>query len=456
MRISASLPRAASTAALATVLAATASPALPAAPLDHGSGKVPEFGVQFHGTWSDYTDPERIRVLDALRTHGASAVRIDVSWRMLQPDGPGRFSEWGMALVDKAIGLAVERGMAPLVTLWMAPQWANGSADERVPPTSDVGLAGLERVARDLAAKYRGSVLAWEVWNEPNSDDFMRGASPETYARLLRAANAGFKAGDAAATVVFGGPMYIDAEWVDRVLRAGGAGNYDVMGVHPYSAVGDEAPDLPDNGTPWRMRHLPALRSVMAAHGDGAKPVWFTEFGWRVRPTPPDARNWERGVSPDTAAEYLARTFRLVAEEWPYVERVFWYKDRSDSADPARAGYGLVLPDGSAMPALAKAGQLGGSGTLLRTRTTQVEVKAVRGRSKLRIDVDPNLARGNVRFRVQRLGKAGTWVTLKRKYRTKGRAEKRTLNLRRGTYRVVVPAQRDLSGAMSAPIWLRR
>ncbi len=335
-------------------------------------GPVPVFGVQFHGLWSSYTDAGRAQVLDALKANGAQAVRIDVSWRMLEPDAQGVFSAWGLAQVDKSIQMAQARGLRPLVTLWMAPKWANGSDDERVAPTSAVGLAGLTDVSKRLAVRYAGVVDGWEVWNEPNLNDFMRGADPVVYAGVLKAAYAGFKAGSASTPVVFGGPSCVDDVWVGKVLAAGGAGKYDVMGVHPYQAVGDEAPEVPDNGTKYRMNHLPALIAVMAKYGEGAKPIWFTEFGWRAHVTLASDYNEARGVSPAVQADYLARTVALVRASYPTVARLYWYQDRADSQNPAEAGYGLVYPDGTVAPALK--GLPAMLGTVTPTPVTQTPV----------------------------------------------------------------------------------
>ena len=336
----------------------TSAPDPTPTPAPAPAGPAPIFGVQFHGTWSDYTDASRAMVLDTLKANKAQAVRIDVSWRMLEPDVSGTFNAWGLATVDKAIQMASSRGLRPLVTVWMAPKWANGSDDERVPPTSAAGLTGLTDVSRRLAARYKGVVDGWEVWNEPNSNDFMRGASPITYAGLLGAAYSGFKAGDPGSTVVFGGPMYVDTTWVRSVLAAGGAGKYDVMGVHPYQGVADEAPDLPDNGTMWRLNHLPTLKQAMTDYGDGGKSMWFTEFGWSVHPTVSGSANWQRGVTPDQQADYLARTVQLVRASYPYVSRTFWYQDRAESTDPNLAGYGLVFANGSVAKALTTLSQI--------------------------------------------------------------------------------------------------
>ncbi|MFI0432617.1 MAG: fibronectin type III domain-containing protein, partial [Candidatus Nanopelagicales bacterium] len=42
----------------------------------------------------------------------------------------------------------------------------------------------------------------------------------------------------------------------------------------------------------------------------------------------------------------------LVRTTYPTVTRLYWYKDRADSTNPAEAQYGLVYPDGSPAPAL--------------------------------------------------------------------------------------------------------
>jgi hypothetical protein len=330
-------------------LIATIIPTTPAA----ATTTNPVFGVQFHGTWGNYTDTERAMVLDTLKANGVQTVRIDVSWRMLEPVKSGTFDTWGLNHVDKSIRMAADRGLAPMVTLWMAPQWANASTDERVPVTSTAGLKGLQSVSKRRAARYAGVVSAWEFWNEPNDANFMRGADPKVYARMLQYAYAGFKAGHRATPVVFGGPSYVDDVWVDRALAAGARGKYDIMGVHPYQAVADEAPELPDNGTMWRLNHLPALINVMKKHGDGAKQIWFTEFGYRVAQTTATTPNWQRGVDPATQSDYLARTIDLIRAQYPQVTRVFWYRDRVERTDVNNSGYGMVFPDGTITPALA-------------------------------------------------------------------------------------------------------
>jgi hypothetical protein len=297
-------------------------------------------GVQFHGMWSDYTDEERIAVLDRLAEAGADSVRIDVAWSMLQPDGPGLYSEWGVAFVDRVLDMAHARGLAPLVMLWMTPDWANAGAGERVLP-DDVSDFG--RLAQWAAARWGDRVAAWEVWNEPNHDHYLRGADPAAYARLLQAGYCGFKTGAPNTPVVFAGTSYVDTDWVSRAYDAGAGGYFDVMGVHPYMATGDAPPETPDDGTGGTLAALSRLHAVMAAHGDAEMPVWVTEIGWSSYENTADTPSWARGVPASVQADYLLRALDTLRADHPYVQRVYWYRERdTDSGDPRGDNFGLL------------------------------------------------------------------------------------------------------------------
>jgi len=91
----------------------------------------------------------------------------------------------------------------------------------------------------------------------------------------------------------------------------------------------------------------------MASHGDGDKPIWFTEFGWSSHPGDTEV-NWLRGVSEATQAAYLTRTAELVGRQMPYVTRMYWFTDRDlPGGDVQNRNYGLFRSDLSAKPALA-------------------------------------------------------------------------------------------------------
>jgi hypothetical protein len=312
----------------------------------------PEIGVQFHGMWSSYTDAERIVILDTLKAAGVRTVRLDISWAMLQPSNGTSYDPWGVGFVDRVIGLINARGITPLVTLWLTPGWANGNRGEHVLPANPADYA---RAAQWSAKRWAGKVSGWEVWNEQNSPDFMVGADPVRYVALLRAAYPAFHAGDPGTVVVFGGVQYNDAAWIGRAYAAGARGAFDVMATHPYQGIANLAPNAPDDGTPWTLAHAAVVRNVMTANGDGAKPLWFTEFGWSTHTNPPGTPNYGLGVSEATQARYLTETFKLIQGTMPYVGKVYWYTERDSAAEGSvqNQNYGLIRSDNSAKPALA-------------------------------------------------------------------------------------------------------
>ena len=328
----------------------TPTPSTPTVPVPApASGTLPEFGTQFHGMWSSYTDTQRAKVLDTLKANGVTTVRLDVSWAMLQPNGP-TFDTWGTNFVTRVLKMITDRQMKPMVMIWLTPSWLTGSSDSRIPPSTSDQLQKWEDFTEQLADRFP-QVSDWEVWNEANHNDFMRGADPAVYAKVLTSANRGLKRGNSRATVVFAGTQFVDVPWIRKALKAGAQGNYDVMGVHPYMGVGNASPDLPDDGTIWRLRHIPELRSAMMAAGDN-KPIWFTEFGWRAGST--GTANWQLGVDQDTQATYLAKTLEIVRSEWSYVKRVYWYRELADNNTSQSSGYGLILPNGTPKPALTQ------------------------------------------------------------------------------------------------------
>jgi hypothetical protein len=367
----------------AAVVVAVISGADPALADQGRAGKAPtatapaSVGTQFHGLWSLYTDAQRTSVLNQLQAAGVHSVRMDVAWSMLQPHGRDSYDAWGVAFIDHVVNMAYQRGIRPLMTLWLTPPWANHGRPPRVLPDDPADYA---RVARWAAARWTNKVVGWEVWNEENSPAFLEGADPVAYVRLLRAAYPAFKAGYAGTTVVFGGLEYNDVGWIRRAYDAGAQGYFDVMSTHPYMGIADAPPGTPDDGTPWTLTHVQVVHDVMTSHGDGGKKIWFTEFGWSTHATDSSTPNWNRGVSEGTQAAYLAQTVALVRGRFPYVTRLYWYNDR-DLADGGiqQRNYGLFRQDLSVKPAMVTLGSVNHSSSRPATAVGRPAARLVAG-----------------------------------------------------------------------------
>jgi hypothetical protein len=305
----------------------------------------PAVGVQFHCTWSAHSDAQRRVVAAKLAAAGVRTVRIDLGWSSFQPRRRGGIDPWYTALADRCVNLARAHGMEVLATVLWTPRWANGGRDRATPPTRPADFA---RFAGWAARHFRGRVAAWEIWNEPEGNNFWKG-TPARYVRMLRAAYPAIKAGDPKAKVVFAGTANDSPRWIAAAYRAGAKGAFDVMATHPYR--GDDPPDIGGGSNAWLAVHATAVRGVMARHGDGAKPIWFTEFGWSAHEDTPGTVLWRQGVTAEQQAAYLVRALPVIAARHPYVEKAFWYKDASRSGeDVHESGYGLLRADLSPRP----------------------------------------------------------------------------------------------------------
>jgi polysaccharide biosynthesis protein PslG len=332
-----------SAAAPTTAAAADSTPAL----------EIPEIGVQAHLMWSDYTDAERLAVVDKMADAGLEWLRIDFGWSSIQPVNGSSYAQWYFDRADRVINAARARGMKIMLTFWRTPNWANGGRGVYAPPTDPEDFG---RAARYTAQYFKGRVAAYEVWNEPNlkGGGFWSGTIPQ-YADLLKASYDDFHAGDPNAKVVAGSVVYNDDLWLKEMYEAGAKGYFDVIATHPYQGIADEPPEAPDLGTKWRMSHVAAVHRLMKSYGDGDKPIWFSEFGWSNHSNEGITSNWERGVTSEQQADYMVRAIKYIAENHPYVKKMFWYNERNQDAGKIQLdNYGLLNRDLSPKPVYSR------------------------------------------------------------------------------------------------------
>jgi hypothetical protein len=179
----------------------------------------------------------------------------------------------------------------------------------------------------------------------------------------------------------------------------------------------------------------------------------LTTFSGKVVATSPT----QGAIAPDPTGQVAIET--LTGSTWTRIG-----VGNPDAVGAFAIPVGTVLPPGSQY----RAAYLGTRTCAPSTSTVQaiptpapvlpsptVKVKAVSGRSKLKVDVNPNMGRKYWTFQVQRKKADGGWKPLKT-YRTLGSAEKRTINLPKGTYRVFVNPKFGHQGATSAEVVLKR
>lgn len=263
---------------------------------------------------------------------------------------------------DYMVHMACIHKLNLVVRLDMPPEWA-------VVP-DEFGYGGLpfdlyayaDFVAA-VAERYRGHVLGYVVWNEPNlaaewsrsGEDLAQHwesfdgwvADPTDYVRVLCAAYDRIRAADPDALVVTAGlaptsevssRALDDREFLRQMYAAGAAGCFDVLSVHDYG-YGLSPEDERGAHGGLNLARILDLRDIMLEYDD-PKPVWITELGYTIQP------GSHPSVSEEEQAAYLARAFERVRRDWPWVEMLtVWNLCYGRPPEDEVSGYSLVEPD---------------------------------------------------------------------------------------------------------------
>ena len=385
------------------------------------------YGVQ-DDAWLEYGPGTLDDRLDQLAALGVDIVRVTVDWRVTEPR-PGVY-DWTRAdrLLD---GLHAQR-IAPLVTLYGSPTWANGGRPESWAPISTTSFAAF---ARHVAERY-SYVRMWTIWNEPNQRRWLRPTTPATYVKkLLNPAYAAIHAvsprsqvagGVTAPRGSTGGVSPVD--WIAGMAKA--HARLDAYAHNPYPLRRGETPMSGgcDHCETITMATLPRLlRDVKRAFGTRTR-IWLTEYGYQTNP--PDRL---LGVSYATQARYMSEA-ALCAYEAPRVDVLVHYLVE-DEPDAARWQSGVYTASDKPKPALQA------------FRFPLTEQSRTGRRTELWGQVRPGKA---VRYRLLRW-EAGKWVRVGPDRRTTARGYlKRVVNaLPRSRYRLWIPAEHTYSAILT-------
>ena len=90
----------------------------------------------------------------------------------------------------------------------------------------------LEHIER-VVSRYKDSVEVWEVWNEPDSPDFLSHNSPEEYVKILKPTYQKIKEIDPNAKVMTAGLARPNTDFL-RAIFEQAYGYFDIVGVHYY------------------------------------------------------------------------------------------------------------------------------------------------------------------------------------------------------------------------------
>ncbi|MBL1131523.1 MAG: hypothetical protein D8M54_23920 [Chloroflexi bacterium] len=230
-------------------------------------------------------------------------------------------------------------------------------------------LAAYADFVTAVAQRYRGTIAAYVIWNEPNlaaewsrsggnlEDHWRRFdgqvADPADYVGVLGVAYQRIKTHDPAVLVVTAGLAPTnensprardDRDFLRAMLAAGAADCFDVLGVHAYGfGQHPEAAEAVQSGL--GLARIGEWQTILAQYGVD-RPMWVKELGYTI------GQGSQPWVTPAQQASYLSAALDRIQHDWPSVELVtVWNLVYGRAPEDEMSGYSLLNPDGSPRPA---------------------------------------------------------------------------------------------------------
>jgi polysaccharide biosynthesis protein PslG len=286
------------------------------------------------------------REIATARALHARVVRVEASWSMLEPHGPGKIEPSAQAFLDRLVGDAATSGMRVIMTAEDTPCWASSApasllrrcgsgGSSRANTWPPINPSAYASFVAYLAARYGTRLAAIEVWNEPdqaNEDYFAGPEKPQRYAAILRAAYPAIKQANPNVPVLAGSLVGSNGVFLQALYAAGIKGYYDGLAVHFYNLT---------------LGSLRAIHEVQLANGD-TKPLWLDEFGWSSCWPRQKIQQEQACVTPKVQAANITNLFRSLART-PYIAAEVPYKLQ----DSANEDFGVLTTKGARKPAFA-------------------------------------------------------------------------------------------------------
>lgn len=291
--------------------------------------------------------------MQASRDLGAQSIVQVFAWSEIEPTQ----GEFHWEYTDWLVRAAEYYHLRVVARLDKPPRWATGKTTPFSAPPNRLQDYG-DFVAQ-VAARYRGRIAAYIVWNEPNLAREWGDQTPvpAAYTALLQTAATRLRAADPQALIVSAGlaptndrtaQALDDREFLRAMYAAGARNAFDILAAHPYPFA--HPPDDPRGShDSLNFQRIQDLRDIMIANGDAAKPIWVTEFGYPTETTPETA---SLQVSEKDQAQWLAGAYEIARAQMPFVNMfTLWNLTGAAVSPDDQTGYSLLHADGSPKPA---------------------------------------------------------------------------------------------------------
>jgi hypothetical protein len=279
--------------------------------------------VGVHTRLTDEVEEWKIQhTLQMVREMGSPWIVEFFPWPYIEPI-KGHYN-WNH--VDTVVKHAENQNVTVIARLGWVPEWAR-EKETSFTHLDEAHYDDFAEFVAIFAARYKGRVNHIIIWNEPNlSFEWgYRPVDPEGYTELLKAIYPRAHAANPDVVVLAGAlaptlepegsPAGLnDLLYLERMYTADAASCFDGLAAHAYGLT--HSPEDAPNPDALNFRRVELLREIMAAHGDGDKPIYVTEAGWNDHP------RWAHAVRPAQRIEYTIGAYEWAHHHWPWCQCV--------------------------------------------------------------------------------------------------------------------------------------
>ena len=295
-----------------------ALPALGAAPLPELA--IPDgFGVNIHFRG----EPED---LEMIRDGGFRFIRMDLSWSGVERQ-KGAY-DFGKIGYDALTEGCTKRGIRILYIL----DYSNNLYEAERSVRTETGRKAFAAFSEAAAKRYSGKGILWEIWNEPNIEQFWTPQpSADDYCKLVELTAPLLRKADPSGLVVAPATSGIPFDWLEDCFKRGLLKWIDVLSVHPYRSQPPETV----------IKDYARLRDLIKRYAPDNKPIPIISGEWGYSNI-----NWNRKrLSEETQAQYLVREFLI--NLYQKIPVSIWYDWKNDGTNPDEREhhFGTVMHD---------------------------------------------------------------------------------------------------------------
>jgi polysaccharide biosynthesis protein PslG len=273
-------------------------------------------GVNIH-----FLEPQE-KDLDPIQQAGFKMIRMDFGWASVERQ-KGEYDYSGYQRLTEALR---KRSIVPIYIL----DYSNPLYEKEQSVLTEEGRQAFARFAAGAVKAMGGSPIIWEIWNEPNINQFWVKPNPAQYVLLVEAAAKAMRAASPRCTIAAPATSEIPFEFLEACYDRGLLRWIDAVSVHPYRTR------LPETA----LEDYKTLRELTDRYCDGRnKPILSGEWGYSVH----EYKDFP--VSEHQQAQYLVRQFLINFAAGVRVS--IWYDWQDDGPDPKERehNFGTVKQD---------------------------------------------------------------------------------------------------------------